>query len=141
MPVQRQELQAALDSIRQSNPELAQALGQNAPALISNGVKFWAFDLNPTTQQAGFATNVTMTRQTLPNTVSFDTFVSINLNQLHALTTRNRNIVDDRMTLAGQPAQRVRYLVTLNRESDSPLTAAITQYLVLNGKDAYVLTY
>lgn len=141
MPVQNQELQAALDTIRQSNPELAQALGQNAPTLIANGVKFWAFDLNPTTQQAGFATNVTMTRQTLPNTVSFDTFVSINLNQLNALTTRNSNIVNERITLAGQPADRVRYLVTLNRESDSPLTAAITQYLVLNGKDAYVLTY
>lgn len=141
LPVQNQELEAALASINQTNPELAQILGQNAPTLISNGVKFWAFDLNLTTRQAGFATNVTLTRQPLPNTVSFDTFVSINLNQLNALSTRNSNLVNERVTLAGQPAERVRYLVSMNRQTDSPLTAAITQYLVLNGRDAYVLTF
>lgn len=141
LPVSSRELDAALATIRQSNPELAQALGENAQALISGGVKFWAFDLNPATQQAGFATNITMTRQSFPNPVSFDTFVSINLNQLNALSSRNSNLVTDRITLAGQPAERVRYLVTVNRATDSPLTAAITQYLILNGRDAYVLTY
>ncbi|MBI4672860.1 MAG: hypothetical protein HY741_14485 [Chloroflexi bacterium] len=141
LPVKSQELAAALETVRQSNPELANALGANAEALLQSGVKFWAIDLTPETQQAGFATNVTVTRQTLPNSVSFDTFVSVNLNQLDALTTRNSDIVNERVSLAGQPAERVRYLLALNRDQDSPMTAAITQYLVLNGRDAYVLTY
>jgi hypothetical protein len=141
LPVKSQELEATLQTIRESNPELADTLGANASALLQNGVKFWAFDLNPETQQAGFATNVTLTRQQLPNPVSFDAFVSINLNQLNELKTRNSEIVNERTLIGGQPAQRVRYLLTLNRDSDAPITAAITQYLVLNGRNAFVLTY
>lgn len=141
LPVKQQELDAALQTIRESNPELAQALGENAQALLANGVKFWAFDLNAQAAQAGFATNVTITRQTLPNPVSFETFVAINLNQLNALTTRSSDIVNERTSIAGQPAERVRYLITLHRENEAPLTASITQYLVLNGRNAYVLTF
>jgi len=141
LPVKNQELVAALQTIRGSNPELAQQLGANAETLLASGVKFWAFDLNAETQQAGFATNVTVTRQALPNPVSFETFVSINLNQLNALTTRNSDIVNDRVTIAGQPAERVRYLLALNPEDGAPITAAITQYLVVNGRSAYVITF
>lgn len=141
LPVKQQELDAALQTVRASNPELANALGENAPTLFANGVKFWAFDLNPASQQGEFATNVTVTRQALPNAVSFETFVTINLNQLNALATRNSDIVNDRTSLAGQPAERVRYLLRLERENQEPLTAAITQYLVLNGRNAFVLTY
>ncbi len=140
LPVKNQELDAALETVRQTNPDLATALGTNAQALIQNGVKFWAIDLNPETQQAGFATNVTVTRQTLPNAVSFDTFISINLNQLQTLTTRSSEITHERMAIAGQPAERVRYLLNVNQEQE-PFTAAITQYLVLNGNHAYVLTF
>jgi hypothetical protein len=43
--------------------------------------------------------------------------------------------------LAGQPAERVRYLVTLTNDNEAPLIASITQYLVLNGRSAYVITY
>jgi hypothetical protein len=141
LPVQSQELAAALETIRQSNPELAQQLGDNAQALFSSGVKFWAFDLGANSQQTGFATNVTVTRQTLPNPVSLDTFVSINLNQLNALTTRNSDVVTDQITLAGQPAERMRYLLALNADPNAALTVAITQYLVLDGRNAYVITY
>lgn len=141
LPVKNPELAAALGSVRQSNPELAQALGENAEALLQSGVKFWAIDLNPETQQSGFASNVTVTRQTLPNAVSFDTFVALNLAQLDALTTRNSEITHERVLIAGQPAERVRYLLAMNREDDSPMLAALTQYLILNGRYAYVLTY
>ena len=141
LPVKNQELDAALQSVRQTNPDLANALGTNAQALIQNGVKFWAIDLNPETQQAGFATNVTVTRQALPNAVSFDTFVSLNLNQLENLTTRSSELVHERVAIAGQPAERVRYLLTVNGTGDAPLTAAITQYLVLDKNNAYVLTF
>lgn len=141
LPVKMQELDAALGTIRQTNPELGNALGENAQTLLANGVKFWAFDVNAANNQIPFATNLTVTRQALPNPVSFDTFVSINLSQLNALTTRNSDIVNERTSLAGQPAERVRYLLTFDREEGEPVTAAITQYLVVNERGAFVLTY
>ncbi len=141
LPVEPQQLAAALQTVRQSNPELADSMGDSAQTLLQNGVRFWAFDLTPQTQQTGFAPNLTVTRQTLPNPVSLDTYVSINVSQLNALTTRNSDVVSERTSIAGQPAQRVRYLLALNSEGSAPMTAAITQYLVLSGRNAYVLTY
>lgn len=141
LPIKPQELAATLQTVRQSNPELANSLGSGAQALMQNGVKFWAFDLTPETEKAGFATNLTVTRQTLPDTVSFDTFVAINLNQLNTLSTRNSDVVNERATIAGQPAQQVRYLLALNGDGGTAFTAAITQYLVMNGRNAFVLTY
>jgi hypothetical protein len=141
LPVKQQELSAALAAIQESSPEIAQALGENAPTLLANGVRFWAFDMGAAYAESQFATNVTVTRQTFSNPVSFDTFVAVNLSQLRSVSSRNSDIVNERISLAGQPAERVRYLLTLNRESGEPMTAAITQYLVLDGRNAYVLTY
>jgi hypothetical protein len=141
LPVKAMELEAALQAVRETNPELAGALGVNAPTLIQNGVKFWAYDLTPESVQGAFATNLTVTRQILPNPVSFDTFVTVNLNQLNALETRNSNIVSDRTSIAGLPAERIRYLLTLDAGDGAPVTTAILQYLVLNGRNAYVLTF
>lgn len=141
LPVKTQELDAALGTIRQTNPDLANALGDNAQTLLANGVKFWAFDVNAQNTASPFATNLTVTRQALPNPVSFDTFVSLNLSQLNSLRTRNSDIVNERTSLAGQPAERVRYLLTFDRDEGDPVTAAITQYLVLNERGAFVLTY
>lgn len=139
--MQKAELDAALQAVRTSNAALAQALGENAEALVQNGVKFWALDLNVEASQADFATNVTVTRQALPNAVSFDTFIAINLKQLETLSSRNSEIVHERTSIAGQPAERVRYLLTLDRAQATPMTVAITQYLVLNGRNAFVLTF
>jgi len=141
LAVKPQELDAALQTIRTSNPELANALGSNAQTLMQNGVKFWAFDLNADPRASDFVTNLTVTRQALPNAVSFENFVTVNLNQLNALSTRNSDIVNERTSIAGQPAQRIRYLLTLDNQEGAPVTSAITQYLVLSARGAYVLTY
>lgn len=141
LAVRPQELAAALQTIRASNPELANALGANAQTLMQNGVKFWAFDLNADPRASDFVTNVTVTRQPLPNAVSFENFVTVNLNQLNALSNRNSDIVSERTSIAGQPAERIRYLLTLDSQEGAPLTTAITQYLVLSERGAYVLTY
>jgi hypothetical protein len=134
-------LGAALQTVRESNPELADTLGANAQTLLENGVKFWAFDLASAAGQSSFATNLTITRQVLPNGVSFETFLTVNLDQLNALSTRNSDIVAESTTLAGLPAERVRYLLALKADPGAPVTAAITQYLVINGRNAYVLTF
>lgn len=140
LPVKPEELAAALESMRQSNPEMAQVLGSNGVSLMQNGVKFWAFDLDPEGMKSNFATNVTVTRQILPNPVSFDTFVAVNLSQLNALASRTGEVVSERIAIGGLAAQRVRYRLSLD-VGGSATMASITQYLVLNGRDAYVLTY
>jgi len=141
LPVDPQELAASLQTIRQSNPELATVLGERGPQLMSSGVKFWAFDLDPDSLKGKFATNLTITHQTLPNQVSFDAYVLVNVNQIDQLATKQGAVNQQRTTLGNLPAEKIQYNLLVQASDGTALTSAITQYLVLNGEDAYVLTY
>src|SRR5919199_1930726 len=46
LPVKQEELEAALQVVRDKNPELAASLGASGQQLMQSGVKFWAFDLD-----------------------------------------------------------------------------------------------
>jgi hypothetical protein len=141
LPVSAQELAASLQVIRQSNPELATALGANAQQLMQSGIKFWAYDPDPEGLKSRFATNLTVTRQTLPSEVSFDAYVLVNVNQIEQLSTRQGPVSHQRITLSNLPAEKVRYNLVFQSSDGTSITSAITLYLLLNRNDAYVLTY
>ena len=141
LPVNPQELEASLQVIRESNPELAAALGTSGQQLIQSGVKFWAFDLDAASLKSKFATNLTVTRQTLPNQVSFDAYALVNLNQVNALSSRQGELTHERIAMANLPAEKIHYNLLFRAGDGSSVTSAISQYLLLNGNDAYVLTY
>ncbi len=141
LPVNPQELDASLKTIRQSNPELAAVLGDRAPQLMQSGIKFWAFDLDAEALKSKFATNVTVTRQSLSNEVSFDTYVLLNVNQLEQLSTRQGPVSHQRVTLGNLPAEKIRYNLFFVGSDGGTTTSAITQYLLLNRTEAYVLTF
>lgn len=141
LPVSGPELDASLQVIRQSNPELALALGTRGQELMAAGVKFWAFDFDPGGIQGKFATNLTVTRQLLPNSISFDTYVQVNLAQIQQLATRQGPVNHQRVLLGNLQAEKLNYALAFQSSDGSSVTSAITQYLVLKGNNAYVLTY
>ncbi len=141
LPVDPTELEGALKSIRDSNPELAAVLGERGKQLVQSGVKFWAFDLTPEALKSKFATNLTITHQTLPNEVSFDAYVLVNVNQINQLSTREGPVIHQRVALANLPAEKIAYSL-LYRGSDGGTTiSSITQYLALSRTDSFVLTF
>ncbi len=141
LPVESQELEASLQVVRATNPELAALIGARGKEMLQSGVKFWAFDLGADALKTKFVTNVTVTRQTLPNEVSFDAYVLVNVNQINGLSSRQGEVNHQRVTLAGVPAEKLDYSLVFQSDDGSSTTAAITQYLLLNRNDAFVLTY
>lgn len=141
LPVNTQELDASLEAIRQSNSELADSLGSSAQQLLRSGVKFWAFDPDPNSLSSKFATNVTVTRQTLPDAASFDTYVLVNVNQIEQLSSRQGQVSHQRINLSSVPAEKIRYNLVFQSSDGTTMTSAITLYLLLNRDNAYVLTY
>ncbi|MGB8645539.1 MAG: hypothetical protein WCF84_09895 [Anaerolineae bacterium] len=141
LPVNPQELDASLKVIRQSNPELANALGARGQELMASGVKLWAFDFDPISLQSKFATNLTVTRQTVVDQVSLDTYVNINVSQIEQLTSKQGTVDHERLTLGDLPAERVRYNISFQASDGSTGTSAITQYLMIYQDNAFVLTY
>lgn len=141
LPVTAPDLDASLQVIRQSNPELATALGTSAQELMQSGVKFWAYDPDPDSLKSKFATNLTITRQTLPDEVTFDAYVLVNVNQIEQLSTRQGPVSHERVTLSNLPAEKIRYNIVFQSPDGTNITSAIVLYLLLYRNDAYVLTY
>ncbi len=141
LPVNPQELDASLKVISQSNPELANALGARGQELMASGVKLWAFDFDPASLQSKFATNLTVTRQSLSEPVSLDTYTTVNVTQIQQLTSRQGAIDQERVTLGNLPAERIRYNLSFQASDGTQGASAITQYLILSDNDAFVLTY
>jgi hypothetical protein len=141
LPVNAQELDAALEAVRQSNSELADSLGASAQQLIRSGVKLWAYDPDPNSLSGKFATNLTVTRQALPNEVSFDAYVLVNVNQIERLTSRQGELSHQRINLSGVSAEKIRYNLLIQTPDGAGITSAITLYLLLNRDNSYVLTY
>ncbi len=141
LPVTSQELQATLAQIRQSNPELATALGARAQELIAGGVKLWAFDFDASSVQTRLATNLTVTRQTVTSPPSLDTYVAVNVSQLEQLSSLQGDVQHERVSIGALPAERVRYNLNFQASDGSTGVSAITQYLILAGDQAFVLTF
>lgn len=141
LPVTGQELDASLSAIRSSNPDLANSLGSSAQQLMRTGVKFWAYDPDPASLGGRFATNLTITRQTLPTEVSFDAYVLVNVNQIEQLSSRQGAVTHERVGLADQGAEKIRYNLAFRSPDGTNITSAITLYLLLNRDSAYVLTF
>lgn len=140
LPVNARELDATLGKIRQSNPELATALGARAQELIAGGVKLWAFDMDASTSQSRLATNLTITRQTV-SPVPLDTYVTVNVNQIQQLSSLKGDIEHKRVSLGNLPAERIRYDLSFQASDGTAGVSAITQYLILSVNQAYVLTF
>lgn len=141
LPVTGQELDASLAAIRSSNPDLANALGSGAQQLMRTGVKFWAYDPDPASLAGRFATNLTVTRQTLPTEVSFDAYVLVNVSQIEQLSSLKGVVTHERVALADQGAEKIRYNLAFRSADGTNITSAVTLYLLLNRDSAYVLTY
>lgn len=141
LPVNPQELDASLEAIRKSNPELATSLGAGAQQLMRSGVKFWAYDPDPASLNSKFATNLTVTRQSMPNEVSFDAYVLVNVNQIEQLSSRQGPVNHERTTLDNLLAEKIRYNLTSQSPDGASITSAITLFLLLDHANAYVLTY
>ncbi len=141
LPLQQQELDSSLQLIRQTNPELAAALGSGAQELMRSGVKLWAYDSSAQALNARLATTLTVTHQGLKNPVSFDTFVVVNVKQIGDLGSRVCDVTHEHFALPNVTAERVRYNLIFRYNDGSSLTSAITQYLVLSGQDSYTLTF
>jgi hypothetical protein len=132
-------LDASLRAI--DDPQYQTLLRQQTASLLTTGVKLFAFDLSATNvSTSGFTTNLNVIEETLPYTVSLDVYAQVTVAQLEQLDAVSKPIGQQRVTLPAGPSQKLSYRVTLT-SGTTKTTSAITQYLLVNGNIAYVLTF
>lgn len=141
LPMNPRDLNTLLDGMRSENPEVANALGANSQALITSGIRFWAFDADPTLLKQNLMTTLSVLKRSLPGPTSLDTYVQVNVNQLSSLKTRVGAISQEVLTLSNVPAVKLRYTLSFTRGDGSTTLSAQTQYLLINNADAYVIGF
>ena len=135
-----QTLEATFRALGEKNPQAMAMFGEQAQNLIASGFKFFGFEMAPEAAALGFATNVNVLKQPLPVAVSLEVYTQLNVGQLENTPTVVKPVSHQRVKLDGVEAEELRYRISLNSPTGGVATLAVTQYLVVSGKDAYVVT-
>lgn len=141
LPMNQRDLSAVLDGVRSLNPDVANALDANAQTLIQTGIKFWAFDADPTTLKQNLMTTLTVLKRPLPGPTTLDTYVHVNVNQLVSLKTRVGALSQERTSLGNLQAVKLRYALFFTRADGSTNLSSQTQYLLVKDANAFVIGY
>ncbi|MGB8643728.1 MAG: hypothetical protein WCF84_00690 [Anaerolineae bacterium] len=133
-------LKTTLEAIRKKNPGVAADLEERGKSLLDSGLQFFAYDETTAPPVQSFLTNVNLIIDPLALPVSLDTYVQITLSQLGKLKTLAGPVTNRQLQMAAGPAAELRYRVQVVNTNGQPLMTSITQYIVLHGPAAYVLT-
>jgi hypothetical protein len=126
-----------LDEGFRANPDF-QAMGQQIRQQIAAGIKFMGVD--KASARSGLAANVNVMKLPLEKDASLQTTIDEILGELNSMTTLEKPIVHERVTLKAGEGERIRYVLSVNRPDGQPARAALIQYVLAPGKDVYALT-
>ena len=138
--VSAEAIEAAITFVKKNNPDISDLLTSQLKSLIAAGVKFFAIDFGPGSAGDGIVTNLSILYQPLPITVSLDAYIQINIAQLEALPNVVAPVKHNTVMLKAGEGEELQYQLTVNLPGGKTTTAAITQYVFIEGKDAYVIT-
>jgi len=128
-----QKFEAGMQEAIRQNPQM-QAMAGNLRQQMTKGVKF--FGLDQTTIGTAFATNVNIIRVPLPPGGTLDSIVSESLRQYESLSNVTKPVNHERLG----DRERLRVRMSMNMPDGQTQTLANTQYILVHGKDAFVVT-
>ncbi|HKP51968.1 MAG TPA: hypothetical protein VJ183_04870 [Chloroflexia bacterium] len=136
-------LESTLDQLKDSNPKIGQLLSKQVTSLVSSGVKFWAFDQGGNVEITGFATNLNVIVQPLPSAMSLDDFVKETISQVDQFKQMLAGpVTHQRVTLSSGDAEKIVYHMRISVPGVSEaIQTTTTQYAVVDGARAYILTF
>jgi hypothetical protein len=134
-------MEQGIQALKQKNPQIAQTLEQQGKVLSEQGIKFYAIDGASGSVADSFYTNVNVMHQVMPQTISLDFAVAQSLpvveNQYHL----SQPIKHRRVQLYAMEAEELRFTIPIVISGKQASQIAVTQYIILRGKDNYILTF
>src|SRR5574341_669592 len=133
-------IQNLIDRFKASNPSYANIFSAEVSRLATTGVKFLGFDLDPQSLASNFVTNMNILHEPLTLAVNLDTYVKLSVAQLEKLPNVQKPIAQRRVSLIAGDAQELKYSLKITQPNGATFSTGTTQYLVVRGKDAFVIT-
>jgi hypothetical protein len=133
-------LDTLIETVKKTNPDLANILSSQMQSLIVAGVKYFALDLGPGTVSKGGATNLNIIREPLPFKMSLDAYVQLSVGQIENLPSVVKPVKHKTVQIMAGEAEELKYLLRTNTPNGQAIKVAITQYAFLDDKTAYIIT-
>jgi hypothetical protein len=130
-------LDQALEQGFRANPDF-EAMGQQIRQQVAAGMKFMGIEKAGV--RSGFAANVNLMRDSLAAGTSLENAVDEILGQLNTMSSVEKPIARESVTLKAAKGERLRYTLSMKKPDGQPARAAIIQSVLAPGKDLYVLT-
>lgn len=148
-----QTLDSSLAEVRSHNPDWAHLLGEQAPDLLQSGIKFYALEVDseaapgpkgtppPQGAAARFPPNLNVIVQPLKSGETLEAYVQLNRRQMESLEGVTAPVSVRAVKLADEPAQRLRYTMSMGLPGGTEGQLQFTQYFVMQEQKVYVLTF
>ena len=128
----------AYEALKSANPQLANLVKDQLGSSLSSLIKLLAFDTKSPTLAQQFATNMNVVVAPAAG-VGLDVFLEQNLVQLRK-TPGLAGVESSKLELPSGPAGLVTSQLTVNAPGGAQ-QVAITQYLLVNGSNGYILSF
>src|SRR6266566_8064260 len=136
-------VEAGLSEIRQANPNLANALSEQVTQMAAQGIKLMAFDKYSNFAATGFATNLNIIKEQVPDGADLDSLSGEATAELkkQLQTDVPLQVFKNRLDINSGEAERLQYSFSLNGPDGRSFALSVTQYVAIDGTDSYILTY
>lgn len=124
------------------NPQLKTLFSsQQFRSQVAAGLKFYGLDLSPKALQAGFPASVNVMKVDLLVNLSLDSTSAVNLAAVKKMAVPDIPVTQRRVKLGNTDSVRLAYAMKTTDMFGEEITLAVTQYLAVNGKSQYVVTF
>lgn len=135
-------IKSVIATLKKNNPQMANLLESRQGQIASAGVRYFALDFGPNSSANGVTTNSNLIHESVTQVYTLDYYAGMSIKQLEDATTMvSKPINHRRMQFPTGEAEEVRYLLNMTNESKQAVKVSTTQYLFLNGKETYTLTF
>ncbi len=137
MDLDPETVKESMQTMMKDNPQMAEALSEQAQSMAASGVKFWGFDMADLSDDSPGLTNVNVLVSDVPKEVTLDQYEQVNAQQLEQMAT---DVKHERVNLPAGEAIKFTSKLTTNTETGS-IEQALTQYALLKDGTSYVITF
>ena len=142
LDISADDLDRIMSYANETNPQLGEIYSSTyLRSLASAGIKFMAVDTSVDSLSAGIPTSVNILVSGLPIELSFDDYIEINILQLRNMLGENLLILQERVPISNLEAAKITYELELNNVFGKSHIVVFNQFLMLQGKTQYVLTF
>lgn len=110
-------------------------------SLVAAGIKTFAVETSVKSLSAGIPTSLNILVMDLRFDIQFDDYVELNIQQLKSLLGENLLIQQERIQINNTEAAQIVHESEMDDVFSNPQNVVFTQYLILDGRTQYVLTF